>query len=498
MRTRSLVLAAALRVALFAAAAAPAFAGDLTLGVRTEAWYDDNVVGSENNELSDGELIVTPSIALTEKLGDVTGTLAAKPSYELFFDNADLRGFNFEGSVGLAWEPSARTSVVASDSFYRYRNFRLLGTTSGGTTPEAGARDLFNRNLAQLQLVHLLSPVDRLMFAGTFALWRFDRATRFDQDTYAASARYERSLSRVLSLGAGTSYTRLDIAPRAGFAGRKTDYANLSLVTTYAPTERLKLSASAGPTYVRNPKARDFVRADFVSTLGGVPLSSGGIPLVGAVPSTCPTLPNGDFYNGPGCNFTLLFPGSPEYLELVSRALDPFPYLSGRPSRDDLTYFADVTLDREWETAALTLAYNRDEGSNSAAGFSTVADTVELRGWVRPWRELTFYGSVIWEDRKEVQTGSQLVTVLAPLAGPVPIPQLVPVGLAAFGGASGKESVESLTAYVRAQYRLSERTSLESSVVWRDQSATRGSSFNDFERFFVTLGLNFELEPVRW
>jgi hypothetical protein len=490
--------ALALRLALAALVAAPAYAGDLTLGARTELWYDDNVVGADGNELSDGELIVTPSAVLSEKLGDVTATLTAKPSYELFFDSKDLRGFNFEGSAGLTWQPSARTTLVVNDSFYRYRNFRLLGTTSGGTTPESGARDLFNRNLAQLQLVHLLSPVDRLMFSGTFALWRFERAGRFDQDTYAASARYERSLSRALSLGAGTSYTRLDIAPSAVLPGRKTDYANLSLVATYAPTERFQVSASAGPTYVRNPKVREFLRADLVRTLGGVPFLLGGVPLVGAVPSTCPTLPSGDFYNGPGCNFTLLLPGSPEYLELVNRALDPLPYLSGRPSRDDVTYFADVTLDREWEAAALTLAYNRDEGSNSAAGFSTVADTVELRGWVRPRRDLTFYGSLIWEDRKEVQIGSQLVTVIAPLAGAVPIPQLVPVGLASLGGGSGKESVESLTAYVRVQLRISERTSIESSVVWRDQSATSGSSFNDFERVLVTLGLNFELEPMRW
>jgi hypothetical protein len=485
-------------LALAALAATPAYSADVTLGARTELWYDDNVLGTANDEIGDGELLITPKLELSERWGTVEGKLNFKPNYELFFTEKDLRGFNYAADGSLAWNPTPRTSFELKDSFWRYRSLRLLtsGATPGGTPVEAGARDRYTRNVAEIVATHRLTRIDVLQFSGSFALWDF--SDRFDQQTFGATASYQHYISPTVSLGAGASYSRLSFERLGAIPERDTDYVNVSMTASYEPADTLLVRLSAGPAYIQQGRvtAPSLVR-------GQLYRFSGNDILVGLVPSTCPALPTGELYDGPGCNLTGIDPiaQSSLYSLLIARSIDSIPIVGGARGNDEYTYFADVSLERKWDEASLSLGYRRDEGSESSAGAATVADSVELRGWVRPFRELTLSAAVLWENREETQTSARFVSILdtVPAGGSLPaIDNLVPVALRALNGASSNRNVESITTYANASYRLGARASLEAALSWRDQNASVGTSFGDYERFAIMLGVNVELEPLRW
>jgi len=471
-------------------------AADLTLGARTEVWYDDNVLGTDTDEVSDAEVLLSPTIDVSERWGTVDAELNFKPNYEFFLDEKDLRGLNYAADGRFEWNPTARSSFELKDTFLRYRSLRLLTSAQGGTPAESGARDKFFRNVAQLIGSHRLTPIDVVQLSGSFSLWKFDEGNRFDQETFGAELSYQHSVSRAFSFGTGASYSRLRIEQRGAIPQRDTDYVNLSLIANYEPADTLLVSFSAGPTWVRQPRVDSpaLVRLDLYPFFGNA-------IIVGNVPSTCPTLSTGEFFLGLGCNLTTASPGTQLYLDLLQRAVDPVFFAGANKDRDDITYFADVSVERQWETASLSLTYRRDEGSNSGAGFSSVADLVELRGGVRPLRELALTAAVSWENREETQTGSQFVTVLdtLPASGSLPaIAYLVPVGVRAVSGSGSSASVETLGVLLNASYQITPRAQLTSAVTWRDQNADLTSSFNDYERFQVMLGINVELEPIRW
>ncbi|HEU4429913.1 MAG TPA: hypothetical protein VFT98_14215 [Myxococcota bacterium] len=310
-------------------------------------------------------------------------------------------------------------------------------------------------------------------------------------------------MSRTLALGVGTSYSRVTIEERGANPERDTDYVNLSLIMNYEPVDTFAVRASAGPTYIRQPRVQQQTpfRIQLYRFVGNDPVIANNDIEIGVLPSTCPTLSTGEFFDGPGCNFVRVAAGSLVHNQLLLRGLDVLPVTGASPDRDDLTYFADISVERTWQAAALSIAYRRDEASNSGAGFSSVSDAVELRGNVRPWRELNLGAAVVWEDRKETEAGAQTVVLLdtLPASGALPaINNLVPVGVRILPGSEETESVESITTYLNASYMVSARTRLVSAFSWRKQDATQASFFNDAERFRIMLGIRVELEPIRW
>jgi hypothetical protein len=515
----------ALRLALAAFAAAPAFAGDVVVGGRTELWYDDNVLGTDGGEISDGELLISPTVELTERWGDVDGSLLLKPTYELFFDQQRLRGFNYQADARLTWKPSQRTQFALTDGFQRNRSLRLLTLTpQGGTPAEFGARDRFSRNVAQIQGQHRLTQLDTLRFGGAYSLWRFSDSRRVDQDTYSANLGYDHLVTRTLSLGGSTSWSRLSFDDPQTGSRRDTDYFNVSFAMNYEPRDTFFIRASAGPTYVRQP--RFSVRSRRLDPMLARGLFSGPSVLVPGVsqpipgdvvrvPPAAPAVPGGPFpcplltttneYILEGCNVSGFATVSRASSQIVFDALalswfDPLPFQGSKPDRDSFTYFADISTERRWENATLTLAYTRDEGSSSSVGFSSIADAVELRGSYAPLRELSLYAALVWEDRVETRTGGQTVTILglAPANGGPQVLNLVPVALRSLNFGSLDESVQSITTYVSAQYRLSKRARLDAAFQWRNQNASATAFFNDYERMQLMLGVTVELDPFRW
>jgi hypothetical protein len=464
--------------------AQPALAGELQIGGTAQTVYDSNVFGIENDPVDDFELLLAPTAALDEKFGDFETKFDFKPTYELFFDEQDLRGWNYDFGANAAWIPSSATTVTLDDRFLRYGSMRLLttGAEPGSTGAERGARDEFTRNIVSLNAEHHPSEISRIIADASYGLWNFEEPGRVDQDFVTADLQYLRALSETITLGGGLSFTRQNFEATGPRPKSHTDFYGLSALFYYEPTERITFRLSAGPTLVRRPVKDSFERGEIL------PFTGTGYLV--AFPGTCPTLPTGEPFLDSSCFFV-------EYPVALAGDLglgDTVP-VQGSPDPDSWTYFADVSLERKWERGSVSLSYNRDEGAaSSSLDFSSIVDTVELRGNYQVWRELTLVASVIWDHRKETDAlGTIQVLGLAPGAG-----VLVPVELIPDRRGRNREQVDGFSAYASAQYQIGRYTRVDASVSWRNQDATQGSTFGDFERWFAAIGITFDFKPIRW
>jgi hypothetical protein len=500
------LLATIVAIPLLAAFAAPARAADVVIGGDTELWFDDNVYGSTSGEVSDFSFDVGPSIDVSERWGSVEGSLDFTPTYELYFDESELRGFNYDASGSLSWSPAPTTTLSVTDTFARYRNLRGLQTSVGSTPPVLAGREPYTRNIVQLVATHRTSPKGQILARASYGLWDFSRSPRPGQvdyerprqDTYSGDVQGSYLITPRTRVGALVAFTRQAFDYQVGFQTH-TDYYNASFTLNFVPAETFLFRASVGPALVRQPAPQQganagLIRLDLIRTDGS------GSFLVG-VQGSCPLLPNGDPFDGPGCQF-VAFP-FPNFLRL----LDPIP-VSGAlqaPDRNNWTYFADFALEKDWERGSADFSYRRDQGTDSAVGYSTIADTVELRGSYSVRRNLSFNASAVWEDREQTRESalSGLITVLGTLPATPTLPavnNLVPVGAIATGssGSRNNETIRTFRSNIGGVYTLNERMRFRATVGWIDQNASPRSGYSDAQRLYVVLGFDLELEPFRW
>ena len=465
---------------------------DLIVGAESDLRFDDNVYGASRDEVSDGYWTIAPTFELLQKWETLTAELNVWPTYELYFDESSADGFNADADARLRWEPSERFSFEVSEDFRRYRSLRDLDT-SGAV--EFG-RSHFAQNFASASATYRTSPRGTLSLSGWHTLWRFEEVLRTDQQSGAASLRYDHLVTQRVRIGGNLQYSRQKIEPEQG-ASRHTDFVNGSFTFRFVPSESLLLGVSVGPTYIRRPASSTATGSIFRGNL--IRFNGLGVPRVGIVGS-CPTLPTGEAFDGPGCVFqdwTL----SLQVLRLTE--LVPVDSSLLVPDRESWTYFADIELSKTWERARLSATYRRDQGSNAALGFTTVADTVSLTGSWRPVRLLSLYFGTSWENREETGGSAQGVPtiLLGTLPGTPTLPavnNLVPIGVRLLPGERQSSRVRSVSVNVGGDYLLTPYLKLEVQGGWSDQNASRFSGFGDADRFWTRIGLDFEYGPIRW
>jgi hypothetical protein len=486
-RSRGVALTAAAFAGWLSAFAA--HAGDLVIGAESDIRFDDNVYGSSDREVSDAYWTIAPTFELEQRWQTVTLGVNAWPTYEMFFDESDVDGFNYDADATLRWEPTERASFELSEDFRRHRSLRDLDT-AGGVQP---GRDYFAQNLAHATFDYRTSPQGRLSLSGWHTLWRFERSNRTDQQSAGTALGYDRAVSERARVGGVVSFSRQILEPEAGSA-RHTDYFNGSFSFRWSPEKTLNFAASVGPAFVRQPKASVFPAS--VSRASVIRRNGLGDPRV-AIVGTCPTV-LGIAFDGPGCIF-VDFP-SAGLLDL-SDLLPVDDSAVPEVERESWTYFADVELTKTWETASLSGTYKRDQGANAALGFTTVADTVALAVTWRPIQRLSLYFNASWENREESTRrapGSPLVLLdTLPASGPL---FLVPVGVLVVPGAAVRDrgTVRYVGTSVGADYYLKPYLKLEAQLGWSDQEASRTSGFGDSDRIWTRIGLDFEYGPLRW
>jgi hypothetical protein len=276
---------------------------------------------------------------------------------------------------------------------------------------------------------------------------------------------------------------------------------------SYAFTETLSLSFAAGPALVSADQT-DPIGADDTSLLvRRYPLlqNDDGTFFIDA--DTCPKAKiNGAKvrFLGSGCQ---AFAGAPPLTEGQIFALEfqtqgntlLVPVEGTFESLDDAqpTYFADVTLTKEWERWSGELAYRRSEDRNSSLG--AISDTVFGRLRWQVTSNLSSSWLASYERREQASEIQTNVQVVANASTPLP----------AFDQGARSQSVQRvtldndlsvdvITASWQLSYRFGDRAELYSIAAYRDESPRSVAStvLLDTNRFSFTVGLRYTFAPI--
>jgi hypothetical protein len=498
---------ACLATTAFALLPASLGAEQLNLGARAEAFWADNAGGGTQQEEEDETSVrVNPWGDVSDREGDLTWGLRYAPSYEYYFDQSDLRGFDHDVGGRMEWALTPTTRLRVSDRFQRYHSVHRFNdeTDPAEEVNIVGERDRFKRNVFSTSLDRSLSPRD-LVSLSLFHTYQ-DNSDEFQRkhNTLGSAIFFRRLLSERTSIGSRLSWTRQTFE-RNEIDDQETDYYNLSGTLTHAFDRTFRMDLSAGPALIQSD-AQDVEFTDVDLVQPGVQLPVVALPLrqEGDVyrfidADSCRQDNLGNRILGPKCETfaePTLTQSQFRTFQQINRAR--VSVVGDIPSVDDtnVTYFASLALTKEWQYWQARLAYNRSY--SDATSVAAVSDNVlGSLSWqiARRWRaEL----NARYERRQQATENLGLATVVSNVTLPPPqstpaarTQALRPVKL------DSDAAIDYVTLNLRLIYQLTQRSSLYAKFIFRDQSQTGDVELlNETERFGVAIGINHVFDPI--
>lgn len=478
-------------------------AGRLDYGTRTQALWTDNVLGVPENEQDDVSGRLSPWAELLDDDGDLTGGLRYAPSYEYYLDQDGLRGFDHDANGHLEWQMTPSTKFAVSDRFQRYHTVTRFNSevAPGETINQIGDRERFKRNIVNASLDHHLNPRDLLSLYAYHNLLDFSEENQPDRDNFGSGLYYQHRLSERSTLGSRLSWSR-QVFNSNQRDKINTDYLNLSGVVTHEFTRTFRVELSAGPTLIFGD-SQEFQDADPATPEIDIQRNvfpaqrqqDGRIHFFDA--NTCKDkdkvtgLPILDFTCGDG--------GSTNILTFNNREIAPI--IGSIPSANDTntTYFAELSLVKEWEKWQADLTYTRS--ISQATSVAAVSDLVyaSLRWEPAPRWSATL--SAGYERQEQATDNVVLVTTVTNENLPPPNPPTLPNCCANSQETRAEildnsSRIENYTASLFVSYQLTRRSTLFATAWWGEQKQTGDISFlGDVQTFTATIGVNYTFDP---
>lgn len=481
--------------------------------------WTDNVFGTSEDEVDDASVRALTWMQVEDPNGNLSWSLRYAPSYEYYFQQNELDGFDHDATGTLSWRMSPRTTLSLSDTFQRDRSIVRFNEEAepGGDLLLQGRREPVKSNQFSAVLLHSLTPLDSLSFSASYGLIDYSEETTTDSRFLSSGLLYQHRLSPRTTIGARLSWSRQTSEPgevdtpgdnpdppdTPNLEDRDTDFYNLSAVLTHDFSRTLRLSLSAGPALVQT----DQVDVDDTATTALVrafPVrgEEDGFHFVDA--DTCPTNKRGERVASPSCQSIQPALTNPQ-LNLLFSPLNngntaTVPILGGIPSADDsnATYFADVTLTKDWERWTGSLSYRRSEDPSS--NFGAVSDIVfgRLRWQLSPHFSSSLLASY------EIRTQATQSRAIAGIVSNQQTPVLAFPSGAQTSGVRVVELDNDLGADVysaswQLSYQFAERAEVYSIVRYRDEKpSTDEAAFlvQDVSRFSVVVGVRYDFDPI--
>jgi len=464
-------------------------AAELNSGVGSEGYWTDNVYSQSVDEVDDLSVRVSPWGEVADSDGDVTWGLRYGPSYEYYLEEDDVSGFDHDAEARVAWKVTPATTLRLADHFQFYHSLSRFNDqqATGQDIVVVGRRVEYQTNLVNGSLEHFFDPRNVFSMNLYYTTQSFSERGQLDRTFYGSSALYRHIWSERTTIGATASWSRQSIE-QIDLPDRETDYLNVSALYQYAFSRSLHLEVSAGPALVLSDADDISLPASVSRAIYPVFTISGASHYVDA--DTCPR-------NGAGERLLTLECG------VVQPAFGPgqgpgagnvadFAVIGG-PSPDDSTstYFADVSLVKDWERVRGELSYQRRE--DQSTGFGAVSDI--------------FYGSLRWqigrrlsakvitsyEIRESATESVALVNVVANEPSPAPaFPQVARtqgVNAELVGSDFGLDVV---IASLQLSYDLSHRSAVYTTILYRDEQSNGDVILErDMQRFGIAVGIRY-------
>lgn len=405
--------------------AASTEAGELELFVENRLGGDSNVLRrseqSVTGEVADGFWEFAPGVGVRDETGELRYRGRYQSAHELYFDTSGIDGWDHSASGGLDWDATPRDRVEVDGAFYSTRNLREESSNSGlggDLVFQPSDRQRTRRSKASFDYTRYLSPRWSARIGYDFDDLDFSRRDISDTRAHTASTGFTYVVDPKTSVGLSVTgrlrHSRLNqdvnLGPLLGDLNEvrsRSTTADVSVSFARQLTETLSFSAQVGPSIVRTDQ--DQVLS---SSLG------------------------------------------------ILRA-------TTTDSRD-VSVFAAVSVDKEWERGSAGVAYSRYESGGGGNVSSTIVDEVSVNGVYRPARHWTLDLYASWNRRE------QLVDDIG------------------FGGDNKITQYRVRGLVVR---QLGERFSIRAFVQYRFQDQETRTSDVDVEIVSGFLGLRYTFDP---
>jgi hypothetical protein len=483
-------------------------AEELNLGVTVTGAYEHRDRTSATYPPNEYLFRIAPHASLEEHEGDFQWELGYRPSYERWIEVSESSGWNHQANGGLSWQINPSLRLEASDRFGYFNTvsgFNEVVTTGEGddvvdVTGTAFRDDSSARNSFRASLTHNLAPNQMLTFNLSHNLIDFSRDERIDRQSLGATLHYTRTVSPRNTLGGGVSYRRASADSIPDGSDQSTNFYNLFGSWVYRFDETLDLSVAAGPTWVVAEDPDNVVPVAQNRLLYPLVSVDGENRLVKA--TSCPR-ESGTLILTGDCDVIDENLTNDEVQFLRSTITDLF-LVGSVPSgsNEQLTYFANVALNKSWERWSGVLSYRRQQSDSSGVrSSSTVADILSgALEWRPSPRWNAFFRAAYTRQTSATDAVQTVVAVM-------------PVDL--FSGFTGRtfenaaqsiglrtltvdqdQHIDTLWLTLGARYRITKRISLLGNATYWIQRSDVGDRF-DYSRFRVDLGVSYNFDPIR-
>lgn len=414
---------------------APAGAGAVegVLGVDTNTQYNSNVFSQPMNRSQDGSFRGGPYVRFQDRTGKLNWALEYKPSYEAFYTLSGINSFYHFADGEISWSPSAATQLFASNSFSftPTRSSSIEPSADGNVLAQVGpvfTNDQVLQNYFSAGIRHAFTQrwIGELGFQNSLLDYQEERFS--DSSSISGQGFVSYALFPTDRVGAGLGATSQLVEPPVLDSSR-TNYYQLYGIWEHDFSPTMKLNANAGPTLVQSPESLQ-------QTFNGIPQNSTFALNEERTPTLYPVDPNTcSIENGVvsiiGCGIyvlpTVVFAGQqrPRALtadQLGLGSLVNLPLTGDRPSDGgtEVTYFANIELEKRWKNITSSIAYVRNASTTSGLNQSLITDTYRFVGTWQPSPLWTFTMAAYWTRRESNSDQPQYFPVGRVVPGLVP------------------------------------------------------------------------------
>lgn len=525
-----------LALALLLLAPRGAGAAEAVFGVEALTDFNTNVFGQPEGGDKDGSFRGGPFMLLRDRTGNLNWELGYRPSYQAFYTLSGVNSFYHFADGEISWRPSADWDFYANESF-SYTPVRSTSTqTVDGTVLAQPIPDFTNQQVLQNYLTvgvrHAFTPRWFSDVSVSSSILDYESDLYSDSASYGAQGFLTYLLTPRDTIGGGLGYTAQTIQPVV-LDPTTTSYYQLFGIWNHDFSPTLRLEANAGPTLVSSP---DSLQEQF----DGIPQYSlfrlnqaGQVTTFPIDPGSC-SIQNGVVSIDTCSVYALpfvpgLLPGQvqPQALTSADLGLDSFvtlPLVGPRPDDGgtELTYFANIKLEKEWKNLVTSIRYLRNASTTSGLNQSIITDTLNFVGVWSPspvWRAtlaayLTMRESnadqpqyfVVGEVVPGLVPCSIFVSVINQTVGCGTLPGARATGVNATVARSNRTNLtnylvsaqlnRSITrsSYVYARFTWDrQNTRIEGENLFSSATVLNTSSVN---RYIVAVGFVYEFDPI--
>lgn len=498
-------------------------AAEAVFGVEGLTQFNTNVFYQTENGQKAGSFRGGPSLILRDRTGQLGWKMRYRPSYEAFYNVSGIDSFYHLADGEISWRPSAATELYANDifSFTPTRSVSFeseTGNVLAQTVPDF-ANDQVLQNTLNLGIRHAFTPRWLADVSVSSSILDYQGDIYTDSSSLNGQAFATYGLTAADRIGGGFGYSRQTIEPPIADSST-TSYYQLYTIWNHDFSPTFRFQANAGPTLVDSPSNLQ----ESFSDIPEFSLPVGNGTLLPINPASCEI--QSGVVNIGTCNvYTLPIGGSPPFLTANQLGLDSLVTLPLSGSRPDsggtsLTYFANLSVTKQWRNFSLTASYVRNASTTSGINQSVITDTYRLFGAWRPsplW-EFLLTGLFIQRTSDADQPQYFVVGQVAPGAVPCSLvvfgsvvdcgtlPGVRATGVAATlrGSAETRYSTYLITTQINRY--LSRSTYVYARFTWDRQNTrqefedlfTESTSLatSSYLRYVVAIGFVYEFDPI--